>query len=65
MNDTDVDKVHVGLVQFIEIKKGFDITVKETDVLQGEFVNKQELLDSMKRNPEKFENWTLALKDYL
>jgi len=50
---TEVDKVHLGLVYVIEVCT-WDITIKETDILEGIWVYKEDL----KEYSDNWETWS-------
>lgn len=62
---SEVDKVHIGLLQEIELKQSIGIAVKEFDSLKGHFVNRDELIKDIEENPDSYESWTKNIKDYI
>lgn len=42
-NNTEVDMVHLGLVYVVDVS-GFDVQVKETETLTGDWISKDDLL---------------------
>lgn len=54
-NQTEVDKVHLGLVYIIDVID-YNISVKETDVLDGMWTSKESLVNNVDIVP--FETWT-------
>ena len=59
-NSADVSKVHVCLLVVIELKNK-DIEIRETNKLEGVWLNKQQVLDLY----DKFENWSKIAIDLL
>ena len=51
---TDVDAVHIGLLTMIEIPEDWNVEVKETDVLEGQFRTVKEIKEL------ELENWTAS-----
>jgi len=43
-NNTEVDSVHLGMIYVVEVA-GFDINVKETDTLVGDWISTEALLE--------------------
>ena len=59
-DDNEVGKVHIGLLAVIDIPKGLDVEVRETDALEGEWVTVEEL--QAPEAHEHLESWSqLAL----
>ena len=56
----DVSKVHVCLLIVVELKNE-DIKIRETDKLEGVWLNQQEVMESF----DKFENWSQIAIDLL
>ena len=59
-NSADVSKVHVCLLVVIELKNK-DIEIRETNKLEGVWLNEQQVLDLY----DKFENWSKIAIDLL
>lgn len=43
-NNTEVDSVHLGMIYVVEVA-GFDVNVKETDILVGDWISTEALLE--------------------
>lgn len=56
---TDVDAVHIGLLTMIEIPEDWNVEVKETDVLEGQFRTVKEIKEL------ELENWTKSALEVL
>ena len=59
-SSNEVGKDHVGVVVLIDISKT-NVTVKETDKLEGKFVTKE----FIKENYDKLESWSKIVFDYI
>ncbi|AMM44891.1 nudix hydrolase [Bacillus phage SP-15] len=59
----DVNKVHIGILYGIEVDSDATVEVKETDQLQGEWVDINELHSSSDFN--RLENWSQIAIEYL
>lgn len=59
-NDTEVDKVHLGLVYIIELD-GINVEVKEKDILEGEWISKIDLINFNR----ELESWSKIVIDNL
>lgn len=57
----DVGKVHIGILAFIELPEDAEVTVNETEQLEGKWFTKEELLE----NYDKLENWSKFVVDTL
>jgi predicted NUDIX family phosphoesterase len=55
--ESEVDKVHLGLVIRIEVPEEIEVTVRETDALEGAWMTEEELQE----NYDKFESWSQFL----
>lgn len=58
-DETSVDRVHLAVYSIIEIPEDYDVKVKETEVLDGEF----KTLDEIKQYD--LENWTKMILDVI
>lgn len=56
-----VGEVHIGILAFIELPLDAEVTVKETEQLEGKWFTKDELLE----NYERLENWSAFVVDTL
>lgn len=58
---TEVDKVHVGMIYVIEVND-FNVTVKETETLEGNWISKEDLLNFNK----ELESWSrIAVDEFI
>jgi predicted NUDIX family phosphoesterase len=66
LNDdaTDVGAVHFGLVAVADAREA-DVAIRETELMEGRFVPRAELLDRHRRERERFETWSSLLLDQL
>lgn len=62
-DEEDVSKVHIGILYGIEVDNDAVIEVKETDNLEGEWINISDLYSSEDYN--KLESWSQIALDYL
>lgn len=66
LNDesNDVGSVHFGVVN-VALSETAEVTVRETDMLEGEFVSVDELLATEAERPGSFESWSALLLPHL
>lgn len=57
----DVGRVHIGILAFIELSDNAEVTVRETEQLEGRWYTKDEL----KSEYERLENWSKFVVDTL
>jgi predicted NUDIX family phosphoesterase len=64
LNDdaTDVGAVHFGLVAVADAR-GAEVRIRETDLMEGRFLPRAELLDLHRRERARFETWSSLLLD--
>lgn len=62
---TDVGSVHVGLVCLARVPLGSQVTVRETEVLTGEFVPLERLRGEVAADRASFETWSAFVLDAL
>lgn len=60
-DEDEVGKVHIGILAFIELPLDVEVTVNETEQLEGKWFTKDELLE----NYERLENWSKFVVDAL
>lgn len=60
-DEDEVGKVHIGILAFIELPLEAEVTVNETEQLQGKWFTKDELLE----NYDRLENWSKFVVDAL
>ncbi|MED5329994.1 MAG: hypothetical protein VX916_01750 [Planctomycetota bacterium] len=56
----DVGSVHIGLVNLAHCETR-DVTVRETDQLEGGFVTQQALQEMANNEPDRFESWSTMI----
>ncbi len=56
----DVGSVHIGLVNLAHCETR-DVTVRETDQLEGGFVTQQALQEMADNEPDRFESWSTMI----
>lgn len=56
---TEVDSVHLGILNVIELPETYKVTVQETDTLEGSFKTLDEIKDL------ELENWTVSALEVL
>jgi predicted NUDIX family phosphoesterase len=59
----DVNRVHIGILGFLELEDGGEVTVKETEQLAGEWYTIEELRES--ETYTRLENWGKIVVDLL
>ncbi len=66
LNDdaTDVGAVHFGLVAVADAREA-EVTIRETELMEGRFVARAELLELHRRERARFETWSSLLLDQL
>ncbi len=66
LNDdsTDVGAVHYGLVAVADAKAA-NVSIRETEMMEGRFVSRAELLALHRAQRERFETWSALLLDQL
>lgn len=55
-DENEVGRVHIGILVIIHVPEGQEVTVRETDQLDGKFVSLEEL--KQKETYDRLENWS-------
>ena len=58
-DENEVGRVHIGILAFIELSQDAEVTVNETEQLEGKWFTKEELLE----NYERLESWSKFVVD--
>lgn len=59
LNETDVDKVHMGIVYLVTTTRGISIHQDEKHVNEGKMVPIKELIKDIEENPDSYEKWSI------
>lgn len=59
----DVNRVHIGILGFLELEESGDVTVRETEQLAGEFMTLEQLREEDTYN--RLENWGKIVVDMM
>lgn len=62
-DENEVGRVHIGILVAIEVPEGADVQVRETEELQGQFLQIEKL--KLRRFYERLENWSKIAIDIL
>ena len=61
---SDVGSVHFGLVNVARCERP-EVSIRETDMLEGQFVTRDELAETVRTERHRFETWSALILDRL